>query len=141
MTSGIIQILINNSEVAVAVGTYHPDGGTPKVKVFPVVAAPQAKEPYICVMKKSNNPMISKDCFSRLDTSFYEVRVWSKKGFRQTEIIHELCRIALETAIPFVTDACTFNKIWMEDDNDSYSEQEDMFCHVGQYTANVVRTL
>lgn len=134
MTSGFIQILIGNSGVQTAVGM--SDG---KYKVYPVVASIKAETPWVCVQKTSNEPTVSKDCFSRIDLSTYEVRVWSKAGFRETEEISELCRRALETATTVTTSAATFRKIWMVSDYDSYSREDDMFCHVSTFQAHVVR--
>lgn len=135
MTSGIIQILINNSTVQNAVGR---EAG--KYKVYPVVASHKAETPYVCVQKVSNEMMLGKDCFSHIDTSTYEVRVWSKSGFRETEEISEICRRALETSVPVNTSACLFNKIWTTNDYDTYDNNVDMFCHVSIFQGNVVRS-
>lgn len=134
MTSGIIEILIENAAVQAAVGQF---GG--KYKIYPVVAPQKMEQPYVTVIKRGNEPILSKDCFSTLDTSEYELHVWSKRGFRETETIHEVCRVALETGTQVITDACTFKKIWMTNDLDGYDKDLDMFCHIGIYVANVVR--
>lgn len=138
MTSGIIQILIGDTNVQTAVGTYVNAGET-KYKVFPVVAAQKTVEPWVAVQKRGNEPFITKDCFSRLDISVYETRVWSKKGFRETEMIHEVCRRALETGVRVITDSCTFQRIWLTNDYDHFDEDQQMYCHVGLYTAQVER--
>lgn len=135
MTSGLIQILIADSDVQAAVGQDVND----KYKVYPIVAPQKTDQLYVTVQKQGNDPILSKDCFSTLDTSSYELHVWSKKGFRETEVVHEICRVALETGTEVVTDACTFRKIWMTNDYDAYDKDNDMYCHVGIYTANVVR--
>ena len=134
MTSGFIQILIANAGVQTAVGL----SGS-KVKVYPVVVPQDTPEAFVSVEKRSNSPTISKDCLSRLDTGEYEVRAWSKKGFRETELIHEACRTALESVTTVVTSACTFKKIWMTNDYDGFDQTLEMYCHVGVYAANVVR--
>lgn len=134
MTSGIIQILIENTAVQTAVGM----SGT-KYKVYPVVAPQATDQAFITVNKRSNDPMIMKDCLSTLDTSEYEVKAWSKRGFRETETLHEVCRTALESVVAVITDACTFRKVWMINDYDGFDETLDMYCHVGVYSANVER--
>lgn len=136
MTSGIIQILIGNTNVQAAVGQ---SGG--KYKVFPVVAPDLTHEIYVCVLKIQNDPILTKDCFSTVDTSTYHVRVWSKKGFRETETIHEVCRRALETGTPVSTSACDFSRIWIVNDYDHFDEPQSMYCHIGVYQANVKRVI
>lgn len=134
MTSGFIQILIGDSNVQSAVGSH-----AGKVKVYPVVAPQETPAEFMTVRKRGNEPFISKDCLSRLDTGEYEVRSWSKKGFRETETLHEVGRTALESVTEVVTSACTFKKIWMVNDYDDFDEELQMYCHVGIYSANVVR--
>lgn len=134
MTSGFIQILIGNTAVQNAVGL----SGV-KVKVYPVVVPQETPEAFVTVEKRGNSPTIAKDCLSRLDTGEYEVRTWSKKGFRETETLHEVCRTALESVTTVVTSACTFKKIWLTNDYDGFDERLEMYCHVGVYAANVVR--
>lgn len=133
MTSGFIQILIEDSTVQTAVGSH-----ANKYKVFPVVAPQETPQKFVTVEKKSNQPTLAKDCLSRLDTSEYEVRSWAK-NFRDTETLHEVCRTALESTSEVVTDACTFKKIWMTNDYDGFDETLEMYCHIGVYSANVVR--
>lgn len=140
MTSGLIEILINDPAVqaiasitsTVQVGIY---------KVFPVVAPQNEEEPFITLKKTGNTPTLSKDCFSTLDTSTYETRCWSKAGFVKTEDMHEIVRRSLETGTTVVTEACTFKKIWLTNDYDFYDQASDMFCHIGIYSAHVVRTV
>lgn len=140
MTSGIIEILIGNAQVQ-AIELIASTEQVGIFKVFPIVCPQGETEPFITVLKTGNTPTLSKDCFSTLDTSNYEVRSWSKKGFVKTEDMSETCRRALETGSDVVTQACTFKKIWMTNDYDHYDEESDMFCHIGLYTAFVVRSL
>lgn len=138
MTSGIIQILIDNVQVQTAIGLGE-DGE--HYKVFPVTVVKE-QMPYVTVKKATNTPTLSKDCFSTMDTSRYELRVWST-SFIETEEIHEVCRRALETGTLVETSVCDFRKIWLTDDFDAEvqnsSEQNQVYCHIGIFEASVPR--
>ena len=134
MTSGLIQILIADANVQTAVGQFEG-----KYKIYPVVAPQKAPQVFVTIKKRANDPILSKDCFSTMDTSEYELHVWSKEGFRETEIVHEICRRALETGSFVQTDVCDFRKIWMTNDFDDFDQTLQMYCHVGIYQANVIR--
>lgn len=140
MTSGLIEILIGNAQVQ-AIAGLESEEESGVYKVFPVVAPQNEKEPFITLRKTSNAPTISKDCFSTLDTSAYELTTWSKAGFVKTEDMFEVCRRALETGTLVETEACDFKKIWLVNDWDWYDEKSDMFAHKGTFHASVARTL
>src|SRR5687768_11795930 len=136
MTSGIIQIMINNSAVQALV---EESPATGKYKVYPVVAPQLEKQPFYTVLKKQNETTGQLNCIGTLDFPVYEVRAWSKEGFRKTELMHEAARLAIESESEVVTDACTFDGIHLINDYDHYESGSDMFCHIGIYRAQMKR--
>lgn len=138
MTSGIIEILTENVAVQTLVGRNERDD---KYKIFPVVA-PQNTEPeYITVFKGSNNATLSlsKDFPSMLDYPQVTVNCWSKV-FRNTELIFEAVRDALDNQ-GFTTDAgYTFNRIWLVDDRDGFDQEQGFYVHVAVFAVEEKRT-
>lgn len=136
MTSGIIEILVESSAVVDLVGTT----GT-HVKVFPVQAPEKTRKPYIVVSEVALNPSIAKGCAYDLDKPRYTVNVYSY-NFRETELIQNACRAALDTGAGFSTDAgVDFDQIWMVDRQDLYmpSDGQDpsTYVKVGVYECMV----
>lgn len=140
MTSGLIEILRENSALATAVGSY--DG---RVKIFPSTA-PQASEaksfgPYIIVAETSLNPSLGKGCAYDWDKPRYDVLAFSL-SFRQAETLQQLCRAAVDTGSGFETSAgATFEQIYMVDRRDlsmqAVGQDSVMYCKVGVYEASV----
>jgi hypothetical protein len=136
MTSGIIEILIENEALQNALGKDNRG----QFKVYPTAAPQGVKYPYIVVAEESLNPSLSKDCISTLDYPLYQVLVYST-SFRQTEVIQSLCRAALENGGEgFSTDAgARFDKIDMIDRKDLYQQatgqDSGMYVKVGTYRA------
>lgn len=129
MTSGIIEILIENAGVQTIVG----QSGF-KYKVYPVVAPQRTEPPYITVFKGQNNAVLSlsKDIESQLDYPLVTVNCWSK-NFRETELIHEAVRAALDNQ-GFTTDAgYVFNRVWLVDDRDGFDQEQNFYVHVAVY--------
>jgi hypothetical protein len=131
MTSGIIEILTENVGVQALVGENNRED---KYKIFPVVA-PQKTEPnYITVFKGSNNATLSlsKDLPSMLDYPLVTVNCWSKV-FRQTELMFEAVRAALDSQ-GFTTDAgYVFNRVWLVDDRDGFDNEQSLYVHVAVF--------
>jgi hypothetical protein len=118
MTSGIIEILLENSGVTNLVGSV---GG--HVKIFPT-QAPQTVlltyGDYITVSEVSLNPSLAKGCPPDMDRPRYVVLCFSL-DFRKAEILQAACRAALDTGQGFTTDAgATFDQIWMVDRSDLF---------------------
>lgn len=131
MTSGIIEILRENAGVQGSVGQNERGD---KYKIFPVVAPPNTEGPYLTVFKSSNNSTVSlsKDIQSQLDYPLVTVNSWSKV-FRETELLSQAVRSALDNQ-GFSTDAgYVFNRIWLVDDRDGFDEQRDMYVHISVY--------
>lgn len=140
MTSGIIEILIENADVVSAVGM-----DDSHVKVYPVSVPQNVDQPYIVVREASLNPSLSKGCISDLDRPMYEVLAFSL-DFHETELMQEACRNALDTGTDFITDAgATFDSIWMTDRRDVYmpaqGQEGGLYVKVGIYQCSVRRIL
>lgn len=144
MTSGIIEILIENASVQSLVGM----DSRGQYKIYPT-RAPEGVEvvdtPYIIVSEVSLNPTLSKGCPSTLDYPRYNVLVYST-NFRETELIQEACRICLDSGNSFTTDAgADFNLIYMIDRQDLFQlaqgQDGGLFVKHGVYVAETTRTV
>jgi hypothetical protein len=139
MTSGIIEILIENSGVQTAVG----QDDRSKYKVYPVVAPQNVTTPYVIVAEESMRPSLSKGCVSTLDFPRYTVLVYST-DFLETETIQEACRVALETGMGFTTDVgAAFDSIYMVDRKDLFQQAQGegggLYVKAGFYEAGSKR--
>jgi hypothetical protein len=137
MTSGIIEILIENAGVIAAVG--RDDNN--QVKVYPMIAPQGVEAPYVTVSEVSLNPALAKQCSDFMDSPRYNVMVYSL-DFRETELIQAACRAALDTGAGFTTDAgAEFDSIYMMDRQDlwmpSTGESSGLYVKVGVYAAEV----
>lgn len=117
MTTDLIQILINDSAFAAAVGT----NTTGKVKAYPVVAPEKEKQPFTTVRKIKTINDSNYNCVSTIDDELYEVTSWDK-NFITTEEIHEAARTALES-----------NGVIILDCVDSFDNASDMYCQIGTF--------
>ena len=141
MTSGIIEILIEDAGVQALVGKTVDDS---KYKVFPVVAEQKDKAgndnkaPYITVYKPGNDSITSltKDLPSQLDYPRVVVACWSK-NFRPTELMFEAIRSALDNKRATTDNGYTFNRIWLVDDRDGYEEKSGLYCHVATFACEL----
>jgi hypothetical protein len=144
MTSGIIEILIENSAVQSAVGQDAHD----QYKIYPVQApqsnsANDVKTPYIVVAEEGMRPTLSKGCPSTLDFPRYQILVYST-DFLETETIQELCRLALDTGSDWSTDVgAEFDSIYMIDRRDLFQpaqgEGGGLYVKLGIYEASAKR--
>jgi hypothetical protein len=126
MTSGIIEILLDDTGVTTLVGL----SGS-KYKIFPVVAPQQTEPPYLTVFKGSNNSTtsLSKDEISGLDYPIVTVNCWSKV-FRDTELLFEAVRTALDNKQSDTDVGYVFNRIWLVDDRDGFDNEQQLYVHV-----------
>lgn len=136
MTSGIIEILIENVGVQSVVGQYQG-----QYKVYPTKAADHAPAPYIVVSEVSLNPVLCKGSGPSLDYPRYNVLVYST-DFRETETIQQACRDALDTGTGFSTDAgATFDSIQMVDRQDLFQQgvgqEKGLYVKLGIYECGV----
>jgi hypothetical protein len=143
MTSGIIEILIEDINVQALVGQDHRG----QYKVYPTVAPEKTPGntvdgPYVIVSEASLNPTISKGCPSTLDFPRYEVLVYST-DFRETELIQEACRVCLDNGQDWSTETVDFDSIWMVDRRDLYAQGtgQGMYVKAGTYEAAAKRTI
>jgi len=145
MTSGIIEILIEDSNIIALVGLDHRG----QVKVYPTVAPEQSPgyavdAPYVIVTETSLNPTLGKDCPSTLDFPRYDVLVYST-DFRETEQIQEACRVCLDNGQAWTTETADFDSIWMADRRDLFApgsgQTGGMYVKVGTYAAAAKRTI
>lgn len=139
MTSGIIEILIENAGVQTAVG----QDIRSKYKVYPVVAPQYAQTPYITVSEESIRPTLGKSCPSTLDAARYHIMVFST-DFLETETIQEACRLALDNGQGFTTDVgAEFGSVYMIDRKDLWhmgtGEGGGLYVKLGVYEAESIR--
>lgn len=135
MTSGIIDILIDNVGVQTVVGLNEAED---KYKVYPFVAPQGEKQPYIVVSKTGNNTQSEgKEIGSTLDYPSYDVLCYSK-NFRTTELLHEAVRTALDNTA-WTTSDYTYRRIWLITDRDAFSNEAQMYVHVASYGAELLR--
>jgi hypothetical protein len=139
MTSGIIEILIEDADVIDGVGTDDLD----QIKVYPVIAPQSVSTPYIVVSEESMRPTLSKGSPSTLDFPRYHILVYST-DFLETETIQELCRLALDTGGDWSTDVgAEFDSIYMVDRKDLFQpaqgEGGGLFVKLGVYEAAAKR--
>lgn len=143
MTSGIIEILIEDANVQALVGM----DARGQYKIYPT-RAPEGVEnvdaPYIIVSEASLSPTLSKMCPSTLDRPRYDVLVYST-DFRETEIIQEACRVCLDNGQQWSTDTVDFDGVWMVDRRDGWSvgtgQENGMYVKIGVYEAMAKRTI
>lgn len=143
MTSGIIEILIEDPNVQAVIG----QDTSGHYKIYPT-RAPERVEvtgaPYIIVQEASLTPSLGKMCPSTLDNIRYEVLVYST-DFLQTEIIQEAVRVCLDNGQQWDTSLLHFDGIWMVDRRDAWSpgvgQDGGMYVKVGTYEASAKRTI
>jgi hypothetical protein len=141
MTSGIIEILIEDTDVQTLVG----EDSHGQYKVYPMVAPEGVTTPYVLVSEATLNPSLSKGCPSTFDQPRYVVQVYST-DFRETELIQEACRNALDTGEGFTTDAgANFDSVYMVDRGDLFSPAQGqgpgLFVKQGIYEACLRRVI
>jgi hypothetical protein len=139
MTSGIIEILIENAGLQALIGV-DSEGN---YKVYPAQPPQTEDQPFIVVAERSLNPYLSKGCPSTMDSPQYVVAVYSI-DFRETELIQEACRLALDNGQSWDTDAGVhFDSVYMIDRSDAFEPGtgQGMFVKIGIYQADVNRTI
>ncbi len=134
MTSGIIEILLDSSAVTSLVGKNKTND---KWKVYPFTRPETEDPPFIVVAKTGNNPTVAKDCYGTLDYPSYDVLCYCK-NFRDTEILHEAARAALD-GMSSITAVCTFSSIWLITDRDAYDNGAQCNVHIATYNAEQSR--
>lgn len=143
MTSGIIEILIEDANVQALVG----QDARGQYKVYPTRApegVENAEAPYIIVSEASLTPSLGKACPSTLDNIRYQVLVYST-DFLETETIQEACRVCLDNGQSLSTDTVDFDSIWMVNRQDLWSagtgQENGMYVKLGEYEASAKRTI
>jgi hypothetical protein len=139
MTSGIIEILIEDTAVQSAVGQDDLD----QYRIYPVVAPQGIRTPYIVVAEESMRPTLSKGYPSTLDFPRYQILVYST-DFLETETLQELCRLALDTGNDWSTSVgAEFDSVYMVDRRDLFQpaqgEGGGLFVKLGIYEAAAKR--
>lgn len=137
MTSGIIEILLDDATVTDLVGL---NRRADKVKIYPTRAPQGETEPYIVVAKVSNNvsTSLTKDLSSLLDYPRYNVACYAKI-FRETEILFEAVRAALDNKQSITDAGAVFTRIWLSNDFDAYDDTAQVYCHVAVFDAELKR--
>jgi hypothetical protein len=137
MTSGIIEILIEDTGVRTEVGL---NKAGEKYKVYPMVCPEGEEQPYVIVSMVSNDAQTSMDKTdaSLLDYPQYNVICYAK-NFRKTETIHAACRAALDDK-ESVTDAgAEFERIWLANEKDGFDNGAQLYAKIATYRAEVKR--
>lgn len=134
MTSGIIEILIENSGVQTLVG--QDDRG--QYKVYPTVAPQGVDLPYVVVSEVSIEPNLSIGCASTLDKPRVTVNACAL-SFRETELIQDACRAAVDTGQAWTTTDARYTQIYMVDRKDLYlpatGQGSGIYVKLGLYEA------
>lgn len=138
MTSGIIEILIENAGVQALPGLRNVDNT--KYKVYPTVCPQGETQPYILVSMISNDGQTSMDKgqVSGIDYPQYNVLCYST-NFRPTEIMHEACRQALDNMEATTDAGGVFERIWLVNERDLFDNASQMYVKVATYRAEVKR--
>lgn len=118
MTSDVIQKLISDAGVQAIPHITSPKG---KIKVYPMVAPQDEKEPFYTVKKVKTENFSAFNCLASTDWCFYQVWSWSKNHIT-TEQMHSVSRAALEDNDMFLTDCV-----------DGFDDASDMYCQVATY--------
>lgn len=140
MTSGLIEILIDDEAVVEMVG-FNSRGDKPNI--WPIRVPQGENNPKYIVVSKSSNEAgqsLTKDLPSLLDYPTYTVYMFAK-NFRDTELINELVRLALDNKQSVTNAGVVFNRIWLFNDYDAYDNDSQMYCHVAIYKTEVVRSV
>lgn len=134
MTSGFIEILIENAGVIAILNQVSGD----HIRVYPTIAPPDNEDfPYVIVREVSLTTSVAKGCPPDMDKPRYEVLAFSR-SFRETELVQQACRDAVDTGNGFSTDAgATFDQIYMVTREDLWlnaqGEEAGMYCKRGIY--------
>ena len=135
MTSGIIEILIEDAGVQAISGLQRSDN---TYKVFPVVNQSKENEgqPYIVVFKSSNSPVTGKDCNGLLDNPQVTIHCYGK-NFRQTETMFEAVRAALDNKQSTTDAGYKFNYIRLVNDSDGFDANNNAYVHICTFECEV----
>ena len=139
MTSGIIEILLDSTDIQSLAGVNETTG---KYKVYPFVAPQDEKPPYIVVAKISNERQtqsMGKDTDSTLDYPQYDVLCYAK-NFRTTELMDIAVRDALDN-MTSTTEVCVFRRIWLMTDQDGFDNHSQCYVHHARYGAEQLRPI
>lgn len=128
MTSGIIEILIEDTGVQNLIGR---NVENTKYKVFPIRCPQGEKQPYITVYKtgEGSTQSISKELVSSLDYPNVTVVAWSLI-FRETELIFEACRAALDNVSSITNVGYNFQRIWLVDSRETFDDSAGLYANV-----------
>lgn len=131
MTSGVIEILRESTEVQVLAGL---NGLGTKYKIYPVVVPQGEKPPYITVYKPTNDPLtsVTKDLVSSLDYPRVQINCWAV-NFRDTELMFEAVRSALDNQSSVTDAGYTFNRIWLADDREGFDPETNLYSHTATF--------
>jgi hypothetical protein len=133
MTSGIIEILIEDTSVQDLVGRTNDDS---KYRVFAVVAeqSDPVYDKYIVVFQSSNDAesSLTKDIASELDYPRITVLCVSKV-FRTTELLGEAVRRAIDNKESTTDNGYVFNRIWLSNEQEYYNAEQKMFVKQQDY--------
>jgi hypothetical protein len=101
-----------------------------KFKIYPVIAPQGEKAPYITVFKPTNDPVTSltKDLASSLDYPRVSVNCWAV-NFRDTELMFEAVRTALDNQSSVTDAGYSFLRIWLVDDREGFDPETKLYLH------------
>lgn len=139
MTSGIIEILIEDYQVQQLVGL---NKASTKFKVYPIVCPQGEVQPYQVVFRSSAGaiPSLTKDIRSELEYPTVNVISYAK-NYRDAEILAEATRAALERS-GYDTDAgYVFNSIWLAQERDLFDEASQLYGVEQQFQCELKRQI
>lgn len=139
MTSGIIEILVEDSQIQILVGL---NKSRSKYKIYPVVCPQGEEQPYQTVYRTSAGSIASltKDIRSELDYPTVTVMNYAK-SYRQAEVLAEATRAALERG-GYLTDAgYDFNSIWLVQERDLFDDSAQLYAIEQQFQSELKRAI
>lgn len=137
MTSGIIEILIEDAGVQVAVGRNANDT---KWKVYPTVCPQGEEQPYITVYEFGLDAVAGKQCFGELDYPKIRV-VGNAKNFRDMEVMMEATRNALDGKSASTDAGYIFTNISISDHREGWDEAAQLHVGIQDYRVEQKRTI
>jgi hypothetical protein len=134
MIRGLIDLLIADATIISSIGT---NNGV--AKVYPVVAEQEARRPYVTLRRVSQGSAIVKGQASEVDQPIINIAAYADT--------YQTC-IEIQEAIRAVLDDFegsagnyTYKRIWYQNSNDLYDQEDRTFVVVDTYAARAQRVV
>lgn len=134
MIKGLIDLLVADAAVQTAVGLNNS-----VAKVYPVVAEQEVRRPYATLRRVSQGTTIVKGQASELDQPIINVTAYADTYQKCIEI-QEAIRAVLDD-FQGASGNYTYKRIWYQNSNDLYDQDDRTFVVVDTYAARAQRIL